>query len=213
MGATFTFPDGNILKSGTIGNIGTTSFFPSKNLGCFGDGGAVFTNDDKLAHKLTALVNHGMFRRYYYDYIGINSRLDTMQAVILRIKLKHLDAYNQKREAAASFYDSVFSKIEGVKIPYRNKYSSHIFHQYTLQVTENMRDKLLDHLLSKDIPAAIYYPVSLHLQSAYLDLGYKEGDLPVSEKLSNRVISLPMHTELDEEQLTYITETVKSFLI
>lgn len=211
LGASYLFPDGKTQKSGTIGHIGTTSFFPSKNLGCFGDGGAVFTSDDKLAHKLTALVNHGMYRRYYYDYVGINSRLDTIQAAVLRIKLKHLDEYNKKREETASFYDGIFNTIEGVKVPYRNTYSSHIFHQYTLQVSKELRDKLLQHLQSDNIPAAIYYPVPLHLQTAYLDLGYQKGDLPVSENLSECVISLPMHTELDEEQLNFITKSVKRF--
>jgi len=211
-GANYTFPgNGTTKKAGTMGHIGTTSFFPSKNLGCFGDGGAVFTDDDELAHKLSALVNHGMFRRYYYDYVGINSRLDSIQAAVLRIKLKHLEYYNRKRREAADFYDSEFSKITGIKIPVRSGSSDHIFHQYTLRVPAEVRDSLQKHLETRKVPSAIYYPVPLHIQDAYLDLGYRQGDFPVSEKLSETVLSLPMHTELDEEQLIYITGAVKEF--
>ena len=211
LGASYIYPDGSSQKAGTIGLIGTTSFFPSKNLGCFGDGGAIFTNNDQIANKITALVNHGMYRRYYYDYVGINSRLDTIQAAVLNIKLKHLEAYNRRRQEAANFYDEVFRDLPGVMIPVRSSFSSHIFHQYTLRVPEALRDRLHEHLGSANIPSAIYYPVPLHLQTAYLDLGYKEGDLPVAEHLSRSVLSLPMHTELDDEQLKYITETVRDF--
>ncbi|MBN2698526.1 MAG: DegT/DnrJ/EryC1/StrS family aminotransferase, partial [Bacteroidales bacterium] len=211
LGTTFTFPDGKARKSGTIGTIGTTSFFPSKNLGCYGDGGAVFTNDDKLANKIRALVNHGMFRRYYYDYIGVNSRLDSVQAAILRIKLQHLEVYNRLRREAADFYDRALSPVGEIKIPARSPFSDHIFHQYTLRVPAGLRDELQKYLESKKIPSAIYYPVPVHLQAAYRDLGYRKGDFPVSEQLSDSVISLPMHTELDEEQLEYITEAVQLF--
>lgn len=211
IGAEYFYPDGIKKKAGTIGNIGTTSFFPSKNLGCYGDGGAIFTNDDTLARKISALVNHGMNRQYYYDFIGVNSRLDSIQAAILRIKLKHLDTYNNLRRKAADYYDEAFSANQEIKMPVRSSFSSHIFHQYTLRVPEDIRDRLHKHLGNLNIPSAVYYPVPLHLQTAYLDLGYNPGDLPVSEKLSKQVISLPMHTELDDAQLEYITKSVINF--
>lgn len=211
IGATCTFSNGLKQKAGTIGNIGTTSFFPSKNLGCFGDGGALFTNDDKLGEMLRALVNHGMKQRYYYDYVGVNSRLDTIQAAILRVKLKHLEDYLHARQQAAGFYDDALSGIDGLSVPVRSGFSNHVFHQYTLRVPPEMRDELKSWLQDKGIPAMVYYPVPLHMQHAYVDLGYKSGDLPVAEKLSTEVLSLPMHTELDKQQLNYITEQIKLF--
>lgn len=211
LGADFYFEDNKKAKAGTLGSIGCTSFFPSKNLGAFGDGGAIFTKESDLAQKISAMVNHGMKVRYYYDYVGVNSRLDTLQAAILNVKLKHLDEYHEARQKAASFYDSELKDIEEIKIPARVAWSSHIFHQYTIRMPAGIRDSLKSYLNQHDIPAMIYYPVGLHLQNAYRDLGYQEGDFPVTEKLSNEVLSLPMHTELTEEQLYYITTTIKKF--
>ncbi len=211
IGSDYIFKDGSKKKSGTIGHIGCTSFFPSKNLGCYGDGGAIFTNDDSLAEKLRIIVNHGMRVRYYHDEIGVNSRLDSIQAAILRIKLRKLDEYAKARNKAADFYDNAFKNNPKLKVPFRAKNSTHVFHQYTL-VTENVdRNKLQEFLQTKDVPAMIYYPVPLHLQKAYLDPRYKKGDFPVSEALSKAVISFPMHTELDEEQLKHITSSVLEF--
>jgi dTDP-4-amino-4,6-dideoxygalactose transaminase len=211
VGSDFIFSDGRKQKSGTIGEIGCTSFFPSKNLGCYGDGGAIFTNDDLLAEKLRSIVNHGMKVRYYHDDIGVNSRLDSIQAAVLRIKLKHLDEYNDARRNVADFYDNAFSKISQLKTPKRFEKSTHIFHQYTL-VTENVdREKLQSFLQEKKIPAMIYYPVPLHLQKALVEYDCKNNSFPVTEKLCKTVISLPIHTELDNEQLTYITNSVTEF--
>ncbi len=211
IGADYTFSDGITRKAGTIGNIGTTSFFPSKNLGCYGDGGALFTKNDALGERIKALVNHGMMRRYYYDYVGINSRLDSMQAAILNVKLKYLEIYHQSRQSAANFYDQALSGIDGLEVPVRSHYSSHVFHQYTLKVQAELRDALKSWLNKKGIPAMIYYPVPVHLQRAYVDLGYEKGDMPVAEKLSSQVLSLPMHSELEEGQLDYITNQIHSF--
>jgi dTDP-4-amino-4,6-dideoxygalactose transaminase len=210
-GARYTFSDGRSMKTGTIGTIGCTSFFPSKNLGCFGDGGALLTSDPVLADELRSLANHGMSERYYYDRVGVNSRLDTLQAAILRVKLKHLDAFNRARQEAASYYDSAFESLAGVSIPARNPASTHIFHQYTLQVDPAERDSLKLYLKEKNIPSMIYYPVPIHLQKAYSDLGYGKGDFPVSEDLSKKVLSLPMHTELDREQMDHITGSVIAY--
>jgi UDP-2-acetamido-2-deoxy-ribo-hexuluronate aminotransferase len=210
-GAEYIFSDGTTKKAGTIGDIGCTSFFPSKNLGCFGDGGALFTNNDDIAVKLRSIINHGMKVRYHHDNIGVNSRLDTIQAAILRIKLKKLDEYNAARINAAGVYDKAFRSVCGIIPPIRVKYSTHIFHQYTLKVKDGKRDKLKDHLESKNIPSMIYYPIPLHMQKAYSSLGYKEGDFPVTEALCTKVLSLPMHTELDNEQLEYITGGVRDF--
>ena len=211
IGAEYTFKDGSIRKAGTIGDAGSMSFFPSKNLGCYGDGGAVFTNNDKLAEDLRAIVNHGMKIRYYHDMIGVNSRLDSIQAAILRIKLKYLDDYARERNRAANYYDNAFKSNPKLKTPARSKNSTHVFHQYTLITRDLDRDGLLEHLKNKDIPSAVYYPVPLHLQKAYLSPRYKEGDLPVTEEASKTVISLPMSTELDEEQLQYITSAVVEY--
>ena len=210
--AEFHFSDGKIAKSGTIGDIGCTSFFPSKNLGCYGDGGALFTNSDALAEKLSYIVNHGMKRRYYHDYIGVNSRLDTLQAAILKVKLQYLDDYIAARQKAADYYDKAFTIEPKLKIPQRFAKSSHVFHQYTLQAIDFSRDELIDFLKEKQIPAMIYYPVPIHLQKAYQHYVKAGENYPISEHLSKVVFSLPMHTELDEEQLEYITNSVLEFL-
>ena len=207
------YRDGTKKKSGTIGNVGCTSFFPSKNLGCYGDGGAIFTNDDALAEKLKVVVNHGMKVRYYHDEIGVNSRLDSIQAAILRIKLRKLDDYAKARNRAADYYDNAFKNNHKIKTPVRAANSTHVFHQYTLVTTNIDRLKLQEFLQTKGIPAMIYYPVALHMQKAYLDPRYKTGDFPVSEDLCRSVISLPMHTELDEEQLKHITSNVLEFCV
>jgi UDP-2-acetamido-2-deoxy-ribo-hexuluronate aminotransferase len=212
IGADYIFQDGKRKKGGTIGHIGCTSFFPSKNLGCYGDGGAIFTNDDELAKQLRVIVNHGMVVRYYHDIIGVNSRLDSIQAAVLAIKLKYLDTYAAKRNAAASYYDKAFAGNPRLVTPSRYPHSTHVFHQYTLISQGIDRKGLIDYLSSKGIPAMIYYPVPLHLQKAYLDPRYKSGDFPVTESLCNTVFSLPMHTELDEEQLKYITSSVLEFV-
>lgn len=208
-GAGYTFPDGRRCKAGTMGEIGCTSFFPSKNLGCYGDGGALFTQDDRLAEKLRQVVNHGMKVRYHHDEIGCNSRLDTLQAAVLDVKLPHLDAYNAARRRAADFYDRALAGCELLKTPVRAPYATHIFHQYTLRLADTVdRDALQAALKGAGIPAMVYYPIPLHKQKAYRDARYKDGDFPVSETLSAHVLSLPMHTELDDEQLHYITENL-----
>lgn len=210
IGSDFIFSDGKTKKSGTIGTIGTTSFFPSKNLGCYGDGGAIFTNDDDLAYKIRGIVNHGMYKRYYHDEIGVNSRLDSVQAVVLRKKLPHLDSYNEARRKAANYYDEAFANHPNILIPKRAENSTHVFHQYTLRILNGKRNKLQAFLAEKEIPAMIYYPVALRNQKAY----YQESnpvDFVNTDKLLDQVISLPMHTELDEEQLKYITQSVLEF--
>ena len=212
IGADYIFDNGTKKKAGTIGDVGCTSFFPSKNLGCYGDGGAIFTNDDKLAEEMRSVVNHGMKVRYYHDIIGVNSRLDSIQAAILRVKLKYLDQYATERNRAADHYNNAFKDYPQLKTPVKWDKSTHVFHQYTL-VTEGIdRAALQAYLMSKDIPAMIYYPVPLHMQKAYLDPRYNEGDFPVTEMLSEKVISLPMSTEMDDEQLEYITSSVIEFL-
>lgn len=208
IGADYTFSNGTKAKAGTIGHIGCTSFFPSKNLGCYGDGGAIFTNDDELAKTMQIIANHGQTVQYYHDMIGVNSRLDSIQAAILRIKLRHLDEYAAARNAAADYYDKAFAGNKKLTTPARAKNSTHVFHQYTLQLHGVDRNQLREQLAAKGIPAMIYYPVPLHLQKAYLDPRYKEGDFPVTEQLCASVISLPIHTELDEETLKYITDSV-----
>ncbi len=217
IGADYTFSNGTKQKAGTIGTVGCTSFFPSKNLGCYGDGGAMYTNDDELAKKIRMIANHGQSVQYVHDSIGVNSRLDSIQAAILGIKLKQLDNYAAARNRAADYYDKAFANNPKIKTPAKVKNSTHVFHQYTFQIVgvdspESYRGKLREFLASKDIPAMIYYPIPLHLQKAYLDPRYKEGDFPVTEKLCASVLSLPMHTELDEETLKYITENVLEFL-
>lgn len=212
IGSDYILKNGSKKKSGTIGHVGCTSFFPSKNLGGYGDGGAIFTDDDELAKQIRIIVNHGMVVRYYHDMIGVNSRLDSLQATILRIKLKHLDEYAAARNKAAAYYDKAFGKNPKLRIPARFSRSTHVFHQYTLVTKGIDRDKLIVHLQEKGIPAMIYYPVPMHMQKAYFDPRYKKGDFPVTEMLAKSVFSLPMHTELDEEQLKYITDSVLEFV-
>ncbi len=210
-GADFHFSAGAVSKAGTIGNIGTTSFFPSKNLGCYGDGGAVYTNDDELAARLRSIANHGMKMRYHYHEIGVNSRLDTLQAAILRVKLRFLDRFNEARRAVADFYDKALTGCSSVIVPERSAYSSHIFHQYTIKVRNSLRDNLKEYLNGKHIPSMVYYPGPLHTQEAYKFLGYSENDFPVTGKLCNEVLSLPMHTEMEQDQLDHITESIIDF--
>lgn len=212
IGAKYTFLDGSQAFAGTMGHIGATSFFPSKNLGCYGDGGALFTQDDVLAEKMRMIANHGQTVRYYHDSIGVNSRLDSIQAAVLRIKLRKLDEYNAARNKAADYYDSAFAGMQALKTPVRAANSTHVFHQYTLKTYGIDRFGLQNYLAEKEIPAMVYYPVPLHMQKAYLDPRYVAGAFPVTEDLCSRVISLPMHTELDEEQLDYIVSHVKNFI-
>ncbi|MEA4982860.1 MAG: DegT/DnrJ/EryC1/StrS family aminotransferase [Paludibacter sp.] len=212
IGATYAFSDGEKAFSGCMGDIGCTSFFPSKNLGCFGDGGAILTNDDALAFKMRAIANHGMEVRYYHNYVGINSRLDSIQAAVLDVKLKYLNDYTAARQAAADYYNKAFSNNDKLVVPGRNISSTHVYHQYTLKLKGVDRSALQKHLQDKGIPAMVYYPVPLHLQKAYKDDRYKAGDFPVAEKLSECVLSLPMHTELSQEQLSYITKSIIEFI-
>jgi len=212
IGADYIFKDGTHKKTGVIGDVGCTSFFPSKNLGCYGDGGAIFTNDDALAEQLRIIVNHGMKVRYYHDLIGVNSRLDSIQAAVLSVKLKNLDTYAAARLAAADAYDKAFSGNPKLTTPYRVPYSTHVFHQYTLLTHGLDRDALVKFMGDREIPVMIYYPVPLHMQKAYLDPRYKEGDFPVTENNAALVISLPMHTELDAEQLAFITSSLLEFV-
>lgn len=212
MGADYIFPDGIVKKVGSIGHIGCTSFFPSKNLGCYGDGGAICTNDDGLAEKLRMVANHGQKTRYYHDLIGCNSRLDTIQAAILDIKLKHLENYNNARKSAADYYDQKFGSHPKIKVPYRAPYTRHAFHQYTLILEGVSRDGLNEYLATKDIPSMIYYPVPSHRQKAFENFGGNSFELPVTDWLTKRVISLPMHTELDNEQLDYISSTLLQYV-
>jgi UDP-2-acetamido-2-deoxy-ribo-hexuluronate aminotransferase len=211
IGADYQLSDGSTRKAGTLGTIGCTSFFPSKNLGAYGDGGALFTDDDRLAEKIGAIVNHGMRKKYHYEYVGVNSRLDTLQAAILRVKLKHLDEYNSARQEVAAAYDNAFEAITGVQVPARNPDSEHIFHQYTLKVEEALRDPLKASLEEQGVPSMIYYPAPLHLQKAYSDLGYREGDFPITEALCKKVLSLPVHTEMKKDQLEHIIASVTNF--
>ena len=212
IGADYTFSDGTVKKAGTIGTIGCTSFFPSKNLGCYGDGGALFTNDDALAEQIRVVVNHGMKVRYYHDYVGVNSRLDTIQAAVLDIKLKHLDEYIKSRQEAAAYYDKAFSVTDKIITPKKSDFTTHVYHQYVMVLNGVDRAKLMEHLQSKGISCAIYYPVPLHEQKAYQDPRYKKGDFPISEYLCENVIALPMHTEFTEEQLEYVTTTILDFI-
>ena len=212
IGADYTFSDGSRKKAGTMGTFGCTSFFPSKNLGCYGDGGAIFTNDDELAKKTRMIVNHGQSVQYYHDEIGVNSRLDSIQAAILRIKLPHLDTYNRKRYETAQFYNRAFETVERLETPSHKDNSTHVFHQYTLRLKGVDRDKLKAYLADQGIPAMIYYPVPLHMQKAYRDDRYEEGRFPVTEQLCREVLSLPMSPNLDEEQLNHIVVHIKKFL-
>ncbi|MFC3161515.1 DegT/DnrJ/EryC1/StrS family aminotransferase [Chryseobacterium arachidis] len=211
IGSEYTFSDGTVKSAGTMSTVGTTSFFPSKNLGCYGDGGAIFTNNDELAHRLRGIVNHGMYERYYHDEVGVNSRLDSVQAAVLRKKLPHLDAYNEARGKAADFYDEAFANHPNILTPKRAENSTHVFHQYTLRILNGKRNELQKFLTEKEIPAMIYYPVALRKQKAYYQES-NDADFVNTDKLLDQVISLPMHTELDEEQLKYITEAVLEFM-
>jgi dTDP-4-amino-4,6-dideoxygalactose transaminase len=220
IGANYTYSDGTKKKAGTIGNIGTTSFFPSKNLGCYGDGGAIFTNDDDLAHIIRGMVNHGMYKRYYHDVVGVNSRLDSIQAAILNIKLTHLDAYCDARRKAANYYNNAFNNHPNIVTPTPKNCGTsicatcdcHVYHQYTLQIINADRNALHQHLLDNNIPNAIYYPVPLHSQKAYADSRYNEDDFKVTNELIETVVSLPMHTEFEEDQQEFITQTILNFL-
>lgn len=211
IGSDFIFSDGTIKKSGTMGIMGTTSFFPSKNLGCYGDGGAIYTNDDELAHKIRGIVNHGMYERYYHDEVGVNSRLDSIQATVLRKKLPLLDIYNEARRKAADYYDEAFAGNPNILTPKRAENSTHVFHQYTLRILNGKRNELQKFLTEKEVPAMIYYPVALRKQKAYFQESDPK-DFVNTDKLLEQVISLPMHTELDEEQLNYITDAVLEFM-
>ncbi|MEZ4854980.1 MAG: DegT/DnrJ/EryC1/StrS family aminotransferase [Gelidibacter sp.] len=213
IGATYTYSNGKKEKVGTIGHVASTSFFPSKNLGCYGDGGAIFTNDDDLAHTIRGIVNHGMYERYHHDVVGVNSRLDSIQAAVLDAKLKQLDVYNSARIKAANAYDKAFENHQNIITPFREgTQDNHVFHQYTLKVKNVDRDALAKHLNEQGIPCGVYYPIPLHLQKAYADSRYNEADFTVTNQLVKEVISLPMHTELDEEQITFITSTVINFV-
>ena len=203
--------EGRFYKAGTIGDIGCTSFFPSKNLGCFGDGGALFTNNDHLAESIRSIANHGSKIKYYHDNIGVNSRLDTIQAAVLNVKLNHLNDFNERRQKAATYYDQALSDINHLVIPYRNGYSKHIFHQYTLRVKNGQNLKLQQMLKENEIPSMIYYPVPIHKQKAFNQKSTTTGQYPISEILSTEVISLPMHTELTNEQQDHIIKNIITF--
>lgn len=212
IGADYQFSDGTRKKTGTMGTIGCTSFFPSKNLGGYGDGGAIFTDDDSLANRLRMIANHGQSVRYYHDLVGCNSRLDTIQAAVLNVKLGKLDEYNAARRKAADYYDAAFAGIGSLTTPVRASYSSHVFHQYTLLVEGGKRDALNAYLAEHKIPSMIYYPVPAHRQKMFAQWGASRFELPVTDWLTERVISLPIHTELEEEQLALITGKVREFL-
>ncbi|MFD2915647.1 DegT/DnrJ/EryC1/StrS family aminotransferase [Psychroserpens luteus] len=220
IGSTYTYSNGEKAKAGTIGHVASTSFFPSKNLGCYGDGGAIFTNDDDLAHTIKGIVNHGMYERYHHDVVGVNSRLDSIQAAILNIKLKRLDTYNKARQNAARAYNKAFKEQANIITPTGQDVCNgicdncdcHVFHQYTLRIINSDRDALVKHLNDKGIPCGVYYPIPLHRQKAYLDERYNEADFKVTNQLVKEVISLPMHTELDDEQIEFITSTVINFI-
>jgi len=213
IGATYTGKDGKKRKAGTIGHVASTSFFPSKNLGCYGDGGAIFTNDDDLAHIIRGIVNHGMYKRYHHDVVGVNSRLDSIQAAVLRAKLPNLDNYNKARQEAAQKYTAAFINEDKIITPVIcDACDCHVFHQYTLRVKDTDRDALVKHLNDNDIPCGVYYPIPLHSQKAYKDERYNEADFPVTNALVKDVISLPMHTELEDDQIDFITKTVIAFV-
>jgi dTDP-4-amino-4,6-dideoxygalactose transaminase len=210
-GAKYTFSNGKVLRAGTMGTIGCTSFFPSKNLGCYGDGGALVTNDKELAEKIRIIANHGQRVKYYHEVVGVNSRLDTVQASVLNVKIKYIEEYEDRRREVADFYDKALSGLSFVQIPNRTASSTHVFHQYTLQLRGIDREKFRKHLESQGIPSMIYYPVPLHLQKAYEIDNSGTGSFPVSEKLSNTVISLPIHTEMGKDQISFICKTVRNF--
>ncbi|MFL2615669.1 MAG: DegT/DnrJ/EryC1/StrS family aminotransferase [Candidatus Marisimplicoccus sp.] len=212
LGSKYKFANSQRQMSGSIGDIATTSFFPSKNLGCYGDGGAIFTNSDNLAYKMRGIVNHGMYERYYHDEIGVNSRLDSIQAAILNVKLKYLDKYNKRRQEAANHYNAAFENIDQIEVPFiESDIDSHVYHQYTLKIINGKRDELADHLLKNNIPFGIYYPLGFHEQKAYKQEFVSDNDFPVTNKVKNQVISLPMHTELSKKQIKFISNTIISF--
>jgi UDP-2-acetamido-2-deoxy-ribo-hexuluronate aminotransferase len=212
IGANCNFSNGTRKKAGTIGHVASTSFFPSKNLGCYGDGGAIFTNDDDLAHSIRGIVNHGMYVRYHHDVVGVNSRLDSIQAAVLNAKLPLLDSYNAARQNAARKYSNALVGHKNIVAPMIcDVCDCHVFHQYTLRIINADRNGLMEHLLAKGIPCAIYYPIPLHNQKAYQDIRYNEEDFPITNQLVNEVISLPMHTELDDEQIQFITDSILEF--
>ena len=212
LGSQYKFSNSEKQMTGTIGDIGTTSFFPSKNLGCYGDGGAIFTNSDNLAYKMRGIVNHGMYERYYHDEIGVNSRLDSMQAAILNVKLKYLDKYNKSRQQSAHLYNQAFEKVDKIQTPFvESNIDSHVYHQYTLKVPSEFRDSLAEHLSKNNIPFGIYYPLGFHEQKAYKQEFFSDKDFPVTNKIKDQVISLPMHTELSRKQINQITNTIISF--
>ncbi len=213
IGANYTYKDGSKKKAGAIGHAASTSFFPSKNLGCYGDGGAIFTNDDELAHKIRGIVNHGMYVRYHHDVVGVNSRLDSIQAAVLSTKLAHLDSYNKARQEAAKKYNAAFANEKNIITPVIcDNCDCHVFHQYTLKVLNVDRDQLASFLNENGIPCGVYYPIPLHSQKAYTDDRYNEADFPVTNQLVKEVISLPMHTELDDEQILFITSKLIEFI-
>ncbi len=220
IGANYTYSNGEKVKAGTIGDVGATSFFPSKNLGCYGDGGAIFTNNDELAQTIRGVVNHGMYKRYHHDVVGVNSRLDSIQAAVLDAKLPHLDNYNKARQNAAKKYNEAFKTIENIITPQISNACTdicdncdcHVFHQYTLRLNGVDRDALVKHLNENDIPCGVYYPIPLHKQKAYIDDRYNDEDFKVTNQLVKEVISLPMHTELDNEQIEHITSIIIKFI-
>ncbi|CAN5322707.1 DegT/DnrJ/EryC1/StrS family aminotransferase [soil metagenome] len=213
IGANYHSREAQTLKAGTIGDVASTSFFPSKNLGCFGDGGAIFTNNDDLAHIIRGIVNHGMYERYHHDVVGVNSRLDSFQAAVLRAKLPNLEMYNEARKAAARKYDDAFKGQEFIITPYRaGDCDTHVYHQYTLKITNGKRDALVKHFNENGIPCGIYYPIPLHSQKAYKDVRYLEANFPVTNQLVKEVFSLPMHTELFDDQIAYIASTLIEFV-
>ena len=221
IGATYTFNDGRKQKTGTMGDVASTSFFPSKNLGCYGDGGAIFTNNDELAHTIRGIVNHGMYKRYHHDVVGVNSRLDSLQAAVLQAKLPNLDNYNTARRNAAKKYNKAFTEIKQITTPVTHApcegicdaCNCHVFHQYTLKLDESVdRDALVQFLNENEIPCGVYYPIPLHAQKAYADKRYNEADFTVTNQLVKQVVALPMHTELDDEQIGFITKKVIEFV-
>ena len=212
LGSKYRFSNSQKQMSGTIGDIATTSFYPTKNLGCYGDGGAILTNSDNLAYKMRGIVNHGMYERYYHDEIGVNSRLDSIQAAILNVKLKYLDKYNKKRQEAAQLYNLAFKNIEQIEVPFIESDSdSHVYHQYTLKIKNGKRDELIDHLSKNNIPFGVFYPLGFHEQKAYKQEFFSDIDFPVTNIVKNQVISLPMHTELTKRQINFISNTIISF--
>lgn len=213
IGSVYKFSDGTLAQSGTMGDIGVTSFFPSKTLGCFGDGGALFTNDHDLAEKMRMISTHGQKKKYHHHSLGVNSRLDTIQAAMLRVKLRYLDQYINARNEVAKAYDKAFEKHSHISIPKRVSESTHAFHQYTIKLKGVDRDEFSKHLASFGIPTTVYYPLPVHLQVAYQIYDYQEGDFPIAEKLCQEVISLPIHTEMEPDQLELITNTIKSFFL